>query len=291
VTSLGFFVPIIDTTAVQPDETVLLQLSSPVNGFLVPPSAAVLTIHDTSGSYVVPAGSALISESGPTNGIIDPGETVTLLFAFRDAAGLDVTNLQATLLATNGITLPNVSGGPPMQVYGYLTANGHSVSRPFTFTAQGTNGQQIIATFLLTNTSPVASLHTAVFGYTLGTWTTVVSNPATIFINDDAAASPYPSTINISGLGGSLVKADITLSNLWHTSPIQIDALLVSPSELDTLFMAHCGGWGYALQNVTIKFDDATNYSFLPHLTAITNVANAVMTNRPTAFQPVSPFP
>jgi hypothetical protein len=55
--------------------------------------------------------------------------------------------------------------------------------------------------------------------------------------------------------------------------------------------MAHCGGWGYALQNVTIKFDDATNYSFLPHLTAITNVANAVMTNRPTAFQPVSPFP
>jgi hypothetical protein len=91
-------------------------------------------------------------------------------------------------------------------------------------------------------------------------------------------------------LGGALIKATITLTNLWHTSPEDIDALLVSPSELDTLFMAHVGGQ-FGLQNVTIKFDDATNFSFLPHLTAITNVANAVMTNRPTAFQPVPPFP
>ncbi len=120
--------------------------------------------------------------------------------------------------------------------YGYLTSDGHSVSRPFTFTAQGTNGQQITATFLLTNTIPVTNnLGTAVFGFTLGSWTTVVSNPATIFINDDAAASPYPSTVKISGLGGSLIKATITLTNLWHTSPEDIDALLVSPSQLNTL--------------------------------------------------------
>jgi hypothetical protein len=293
VTNQAFSVAIIDTTTVQPDETVLLQLFSPVNGFLLPPSAAVLTIHDTSGSFVVPAGSDFAPKGDPnTNGVIDPNETVTLLFAFRDAGGVNVTNLVATLLATNGVTSPNVSNGPPTQVYSNLTYGGHSVSRPFTFTAQGTNGQQIVATFRLTNSVPHSvtnSLGTAVFGYTLGSWTTVVSNNALITINADTFASPYPSTINIRGLGGSLVKATITLTNLSHTRPYAIDALLVSPSQLDTLFLAHCGGT-YGLQNVTITFDDAsTNY--LPQFTAITNVPNAVMTNHPTAHLPVQNFP
>jgi hypothetical protein len=294
VTNMAFSVPIIDTTAVQPDETVLLELYSPVNGFLIPPSAAVLTIHDTSGSFVVPAGSALIYESGPTNGIIDSNETVTVLFAFRDAGGNDVAGLQATLLATNGVTSPhwNKTNSPVGVNYGYLAYGGHSLSQPFTFTAHGTNGQQIAATFLLTNVvnNIGTNLGTAVFGYTLGAWTTVISNSAMITINDDLAASPYPSTVNVSGLGGSLLKTTITLTNLSHASPQDIDALLVSPSQLNTLFMAHCGGH-FALQNVTITFDDGTNYSPLPHLTAITNVANAVMTNNPTAYQPIPPFP
>jgi hypothetical protein len=294
VTSRAFSVPIINTTVVQPDETVLLELLNPTNGFLVAPSAATLTIHDTSGSFVIPAGSALITETnaGAPNGIIDSNETVTVLFAFRDAGGVDVTNLTATLLATNGVTSPNVAGGPPRQTYGYLAYGGHSVSQPFTFTAQGTNRQQIVATFLLTNSVSgigTNSIGTAVFGYTLGTWTTVVSNTAMIIINDKAIASPYPSAINISGLGGSLVKATVTLTNLWHPSPRDIDALLVSPSQLDTLFMAHAGGQN-ALQNVTITFDDAASNS-LPQLTPITTLPNAVITNKPTAYQPVPPFP
>ncbi len=295
VTNLAFSVPIIDTSVVQPDETVLLELLNPTNGFLVAPSAAMLTIHDTSGSFVVPAGAALISETnaGAPNGIIDSNETVTVLFALRDAGGLDVTNLIATLLATNGVTSPNVAGGPPRQNYGYLAYGGHSVSRPFTFTAQGTNRQQIAATFLLTNAVPgigTNNIGTAVFGFTLGTWTTVVSNSAMIIINDKAIASPYPSTINISGLGGSLVKATITLTNLWHPSPKDIDALLVSPSQLDTLFMAHAG-LQYGLQNVTITFDDATNYVRLPQFAPITTTPNAIITNNPTAYPPVPPFP
>ena len=293
VTNQAFSVRIINTTAVQPDETVLLQLLNPINGVLVPPSAAVLTIHDTSGSYVLPAGSALVSESGPTNGIIDPNETVTLLFAFRDAGGNDVQDLKATLLATNGVTSPywKTTNSPVGVDYGYLAYGGHSLSQPFTFTAKGTNGQQIAATFLLTNVvnNIGTNLGTAVFGYTLGTWTTVVSNTAVITINAATIASPYPSTIDISGLGGSLVKATITLNDLWHPHPYAIDALLVSPSQLDTLFMAHCGG-SYGLQNVTITFDDAAATN-LPNLTPITTIPNAVITNKPTANLPVQPFP
>ena len=109
ITRQSFSVPIINTTVVQPDLTVLLELSNPTNGFLVAPSAATLTIHDPTGSYVVAAGSALVSETGAgaANGIIDSNETVTVLFAFRDAGGTNVTDLNATLLATNGITSPS----------------------------------------------------------------------------------------------------------------------------------------------------------------------------------------
>ena len=52
------------------------------------PVAATLTVLEADGSLIVPAGAALISETnGLANGAIDPGETVTLLFALRDSVG------------------------------------------------------------------------------------------------------------------------------------------------------------------------------------------------------------
>jgi uncharacterized delta-60 repeat protein len=280
-----FSVPVVDTTMVQPDKTVLLQLSNPTNGILIAPYAATLTIHDTSGSLVVPAGSAFAPGGDPNNnGLIDPGENVALLFALRASGGTNVTSLNATLLATNGITSP--SGA---QNYGTLTVGGPSVSRPFSFTASGTNSQTIAATFKLQ--SGANNLGTAVFTYTLGMWTNTFSNTNIIFINDDTIASPYPSAINVSNIGGTVIKATITLTNLSHTSPADIDALLVSPAPgtqqpflQDTLIMGHAGG-GNAINNVTLTFDDAASNS-LPHFGLITSG-----TNKPTAYLPVPPFP
>jgi hypothetical protein len=290
VTSQSLSVPIINTTVVQPDETVLLSLASPVGALIVPPAAAVLTIHDTSGSFVIPAGSALVSETGAgaPNGIIDSNETVIVLFAFRDAGGTNVSDLVATLSATNGVT----SVSPPSESYGPLIYGGHSVSRPFQFTAEGTNGQQIVATFQLQDgAKPIGS---AAFGYTLGSWTTTFSNSAPIYIpaigspGGLGAASPYPSIINVSGVGGSLVKATLTVTNLSHQSPSDICGLLVSPSQQTTLFMANDGG-GNSITKVTLKFDDAaTNYlppTEFPQIT-ITNG-----TYIPSGYSPVPNFP
>ena len=284
-TSKTFSVLVInDTTLVQPDKTVLLQLSNPTNGILIPPSAATLTIHDTSGSLVVPAGSTLVHESLITNGIIDPGENVSLLFAFRVAGGTNVASLNATLLATNGITSPSPGGA---QSYGPLTAGGPSVSRQFSFTASGTNGQTIAATFKLQDGA--SDLGTAVFTYTLGTWTRTFVNTNAIIVNDNALASPYPSMINVSGVGGVLIKTVITLTNLnYQASPEDMDALLVSPNQQDTLIMAHTGGQ-IAINHVTLTFDDAAT-NFLPSSafpqTAITNG-----TYKPTAYLPMPNFP
>jgi uncharacterized delta-60 repeat protein len=281
VTNQTFSVQVIDTTVVQPNKTVLLQLFNPSNSVLTTPSAATLTIRDNTGSFVVPSGSAIVSESGAgaPNGVVDSNETVTALFAFRDAGGLNVGNLTATLVATNGIT---PSPNPATQTYGPLISSSHSVSQPFTFTALGTNGQQVVATFLLQDTG--TNIGMGVFGFQLGSTTTRFTNADVITINDNAVASPYPSTINISNLVGTVLKATITLTNVIHASPADIDALLVSPAQQTTLFMAHAGGQN-SISNVTITFDDGAS-TVLPQAGQIISG-----TNKPSAYLPVPVFP
>lgn len=277
VTNQTFSVQVIDTTVVQPNLTVLLQLFNPLNGILASPNAATLTIKDNTGSYVVPAGSAILS--GAPDGVIESNDTVTMLFGFRDAGGLNVNNLVATLIATNGVT---PSPNPATQTYGPLISGGHSVSEPFTFLAQGTNGQQITATFQLQDGT--TNIGMAVFGYVLGTTTVWYTNSGFIAINADTTATPYPSTIDVSNLVGSVLKATITLTNIYHTSPGSVDAMLVSPEEQTVLFMAHAGGQD-AISNVTLTFDDAASTN-LPQIGQIISG-----TNKPTAYLPVPVFP
>ncbi len=108
------------------------------------------------------AAAVLIAEScSPTNGAVDPGETVTVNFGLQNIGGANTTNLVAVLQASSGVMLPN---GP--QTYGVLAAGGATVSRPFTFTASGVCGGSINATMQLKDGS--ASLGTANFKLRLG---------------------------------------------------------------------------------------------------------------------------
>ena len=105
---------------------------------------------------IVASGSTLTSEScSPGNGVIDPGETVTVNFALQNFGSADTSNLVATLIATNGVT---PLSGP--QAYGVVAAGGAAVSQPFTFIATGACGDHITATLQLqdgpTNLSSVA---------------------------------------------------------------------------------------------------------------------------------------
>jgi len=280
-TSKTFMVTVIYNTAVQPDKTVLLQLFSPTNGVLVPPSATTLTIHDTN-SVVIPDGSALISESGPANGIIDPGENVTLMFAFRAVDGPDIANFSAALLATNGVTSPSSVGTMNST---HLIAGGRPALQAWQFTASGTNGQQIVATFQLFNGT--SSIGTAVFTYTLGTVSKTYYNTNAIIINDNTTASPYPSSINISGLNGVIIKATVTLTNMYHGSASDIGVLLAAPDQQNTLLMSHAGGPN-AISKVTLVFDDASTNS-LPDAASGKTITSG--TNRPSAYGTAPHFP
>ena len=209
--------------------------------------------------------------------VIEPGETVTMLFALRNGGGPDVTNLIATLLATNGVTEPSAS-----QSYGPMPAGGPSTSRLFTFTPVGTNGQVISPTFLLQDgTSPLSS--SPVFNFTLGTSTSSYSNNAPILIPQFSPASPYPSTINVVGFGNLVSKTTVTLTNLAHTWPSDINILLLAPSGQKSYLMSKCGG-SYTITNTTLTFDPAATNQ-LPYGAPITNGTYAA-----TAY-PVAPPP
>jgi hypothetical protein len=159
---------------------------------------------------------------------------------------------------------------------------GHSVSKPFTFTANGTNTFTISPTFQLYDNGKY--IGPATFTYTVGAWTTTFANTNPIIINDGAAASPYPSAIVVSGVGSTLVKATLTITNLSHQNISDVDALVVSPSTTNTLLMGRVGG-GFPARNITITFDDGASNS-LPQ-----NGTIATGTNKPTQYYPLPNFP
>ena len=85
---------------------------------------------------LVPGGTRLVTESGPVNRGIDPGEIVRINFGLQNIGALSTFNLVATLLESNGVTVSSGSGN-----YGVVVPGGPVVSREFTFTAAGAGGR------------------------------------------------------------------------------------------------------------------------------------------------------
>jgi hypothetical protein len=118
----------------------------------------------TSDPVIVPAGANIVSEGcGSPNGVIDPGETVTINFAVQNVGGASTSNLVGTLQNTGGVT-----GASGPQTYGAI-APPAIVSRPFTFTASGTCGGTLTATIHMQDGA--TNLGDVTYIFTLGTLT------------------------------------------------------------------------------------------------------------------------
>lgn len=59
--------------------------------------------------------------------------------------------------------------------------------------------------------------------------TTAIAIPATGSANQIGPASPYPSTINVSGMNGLVTAVTVTMTGLTHSILNDIDAMLVAP--------------------------------------------------------------
>lgn len=84
----------------------------------------------------------------------------------------------------------------------------------------------------------------------------VPGNAGIIGFNDLAPASLYPSSIEISGLTGTVSGISLTLQNLSHTRPDDIDLLLVAPNGRGIVLMSDVGGTT-PVSDLDLTFDSA----------------------------------
>ncbi len=69
-------------------------------------------------------------------------------------------------------------------------------------------------------------------------------------------ASPYPSEITVGLSRGRILDANLTLGNLSHTNPNDLDVLLHGPRGQHAFVMSDVGGLDAGASNVTLALDD-----------------------------------
>ncbi len=79
-------------------------------------------------------------------------------------------------------------------------------------------------------------------------------NLAPITINDNAAANPYPATFTQWGMAGNISDVNVTLFNVNHTHPDDLDILLQAPNGDAVLLMSDACGTS-DLMNANLTFD------------------------------------
>ena len=213
----------------------------------------------SAGSLFELAGTALVSESClPTNGVVDPYETVTVNWSLSNVGLTPTTNLVATLLTSNGVYYPSAP-----QNYGAIPPGG-TVTRSFTFTPAGACGGSVTGVVQLADNA--ANLGSVSQVFALGPNQTLVStqmfiNPNVISIPTDGAATPYPSTISVSGVTNPGVNVAVTLNGVTHAYSEDIDVLLVGPNGQNVALMTYAGA-GPINANLTFSDSAATPVPF-----------------------------
>ena len=135
-------------------------------------------------------------------------------------------------------------------------------------------GGDITYTITATNSGPDSVVFTS---------TVSLTNSTSIIIPTNGAATPYPSVISVPALG-SLLDVNVTLVNISHTFPDDIDIILISPDGQNSYLMSDVG-FEFDINNVTLTFDDAAA-SNLPDATQVT-----AGTYKPTNFDTPDTFP
>jgi subtilisin family serine protease/subtilisin-like proprotein convertase family protein/ribosomal protein L28 len=195
--------------------------------------------------------------------------------SFSFAAGVGQTQTQTFRVRNQGtkdLTLGAISlgGGSGFSLASSFTDTTLSVGESTTFSVNfsPTTTGTFSNTISFTNNDADEST----FNFTLngtGLNSKSFSNTSPITIPSSGSSTPYPSTINVSGLSGNINSLKVTLTNLSHTWPDDIDVLLVGPTGTKALLMSDVGG-SSGINNVTLTFDP-TATSLLPDEGIITS--------------------
>jgi len=214
---------------------------------------------------LAPATATLVSEScSPANGVIDPGETVTVALSVQNTGGANTVNDVGTLQNTGGVT-----GASGPQNYGVIVAGGPSVSRNFTFTADPllTCGANITATVAHADGASLGNVT-----YTLPTGVSGAASTTSYTGPPVAVPDNNPAGVNIvlpvSGVVGaisdlnfrldSLAGCDAVIGNtnasIDHTFNSDLQFKLTSPGGTTVPLITNRGGGGNNF--CTVLLDD-----------------------------------
>ena len=168
------------------------------------------------------------------------------------------------MLSSGGIT---PISGP--QSYGAFSPVQPPVSRNFEFAISSALacGANAVATFSLQD-GPL-DLGTVSFNIRTGA---VIANTYGPFVNPagitipatgtgastGAPSTPYPSTINVAGISGTVVGMSLSLNQFSHTFPSDVDILLVGPAGQKFIPFSDVGGSVDAV-NIDITLSDGAS--------------------------------
>jgi hypothetical protein len=205
---------------------------------------------------IVANGTTLVNERcAPANGVIDPGETVTVTFKLKNTGGASTNNLVATLQSSGGVTRITTS-----QNYGVI-AVGATVGKDFSFIANGACGGTITATLQLQDGAK--NLGTVSFTFTLGKQVVVLSKnfdgvtppalPAGWVATQGANGGGFPFWVT-SNSGTPTPVADSPPNAVYSVDPAN-----VLDNRLDTQSFTYTGAARVTFrQNFDLEQADAT---------------------------------
>lgn len=124
---------------------------------------------------------------------------------------------------------------------------------------------------LITRSATLNNGQDFVLGATAGTGPAGAgfTNSTAISLPAFAAATPYPSTISVANVAGTVSRVTVTIKNLSHTASGELSVLLVGPNGAAVMLMS-AAGFTSTANNVTLTFDDAA-INPTPIFTALTS--------------------
>ena len=164
--------------------------------------------------------------------------------------------------AVGSLTLSGGSSNPTLVPTNSIVFGGSGANRTVTVTpAAGLSGIATITATVSDGTSSASDTFVLTVG-TLSTATKSFTNSAAITIPDQGAATPYPSPINVTNLGGTITNVTVTLRGLTHSWASDVDVLLAGPGGQAMLLMSDCGdGPMNNANNVTLTLADGAGTS------------------------------
>jgi subtilisin-like proprotein convertase family protein len=187
--------------------------------------------------------------------------------------------------AVGSLTLSANSSNPTLVPTNNIVFGGSGSSWTVTVSPAANQNGTATITVTVSDGSKNTSTHFVLTVSSSITTTTSFTDATAITIPDQGAGTPYPSTINVSGMGGTITNVTVNLNSLTHTFKSDLEILLVSPGGQKVMLMSHAGAAYTASRSVTLTFSDAAT-AYLPASTAISSG-----TYKPTDYPPADTFP